>query len=76
MLDYTRFPWFRGASIGDVEDCELRFEHLHWPSLDVDLHLASLEDPALFPLVAKGQVRAAAARPAKRATTKGHVHAK
>lgn len=52
MLDYARFPWFQNATIKDVGRVELRFEHLFWPALDVDLHLDSLADPDRFPLVA------------------------
>ncbi len=62
MLDYGRFPWFRNANIEDVERCELRFDHLYWPRLDVDLHLDSLEDPGRFPLVSKVAVRPAKKR--------------
>jgi len=53
MLDYARFPWFRAASVADVAQIELRFDHLRWPALDVDLHLDSLEHPEQFPLVSK-----------------------
>jgi hypothetical protein len=53
MLDFERFPWFASASIKDVCDVELLHEqHLHWPKLDVDLHLDSIEHPERFPLVA------------------------
>lgn len=58
MLDYHRFPWFREASLADVQRVELRFEHLHWPTLDVDLHLDSLAEPERFPLVARRTARA------------------
>jgi hypothetical protein len=54
MLDFKRFPWFRSAAIADV--CDLTFEHgyhLHWPKLDIDLHLDSLEHPERFPLLSK-----------------------
>jgi len=51
MLDYARFPWFRDASMRDVLDVRLEFgAHLRWPSLDVDLHLDSLDHPERFPL--------------------------
>lgn len=54
MLDFVRFPWFRAATIAEV--CDLTVEHgyhLHWPQLDVDLHLDSVEHPERFPLVSK-----------------------
>ena len=53
MLAYDHFPWFRTATIEDVQHVELRHQHLSWPSLDVDLHLDSLEHPERFPLVSK-----------------------
>ena len=60
MLDYERFPWFRQASIESVSDVQLRHEHLHWPSLDVDLEVECLLHPERYPLVARA-VRARAA---------------
>lgn len=49
MLDYARFPWFARASIEDVCDVVLLHgHHLHWPRLDVDLHLDSVVDPDRF----------------------------
>jgi len=62
MLDYRRFPWFRDATIRDVMHIELRFDHLYWPTLDVDLHLDSLSEPERFPLMSKvrGRTRAGA----------------
>ena len=53
MLDYARFPWFREATIAEVQRFELRFDHIYWPALDVDLHLDSLAHPERFPLVSK-----------------------
>jgi hypothetical protein len=53
MLVFDRFPWFQEASIQDVRRVELRFDHLYWPALDVDLHLDSLAHPERFPMVAK-----------------------
>lgn len=55
MLDFARFPWFRHASIEQIQHVELRFGHLHWPTLDVDLHLESLGDPERFPLVSRAR---------------------
>lgn len=54
MLDYTRFPWFRDASMREVLDVRLEFGvHLRWPTLDVDLHVDSLEHPERFPLASR-----------------------
>jgi hypothetical protein len=58
MLDFKTFPWFRSASIDQV--CDVSFlngQHLHWPQLDVDLHVDSIEHPERFPLVSQGRSR-------------------
>jgi len=53
FLAYDGFPWFREARVGEILDVELVHEgHLHWPALDVDLCIESIEDPGGFPLVA------------------------
>lgn len=51
FLPFDEFPWFKAAPV----DAILRLEvpqagHLHWPDLDVDLSVASIEDPARYPL--------------------------
>ena len=52
FLPYEDFPWFRAATIDEILNVELLSEeHLHWPALDVDLSLDSLETPAAFPLI-------------------------
>jgi hypothetical protein len=53
MLDFARFPWFREANMQVLQKVELRFDHLHWTDLDIDLHIDSLSHPERFPLVAK-----------------------
>jgi hypothetical protein len=51
FLPYDKFPWFRDAKISDILDVQpLNGFHLHWPKLDVDLELDSLENPDRFPL--------------------------
>ena len=51
FLPYEEYPWFRDAKVCDVLNVELLHEqHLHWPSVDGDLSLASLADPDAFPL--------------------------
>lgn len=56
MLDFERFPWFRDASMRQAQDLVLMHGcHLHWPALDVDLHLDSLAEPERFPLVSRGR---------------------
>jgi hypothetical protein len=51
FLPYDDYPWFKDATVRDILNVELLHEqHLHWPSLDVDLSVASLQDPAAYPL--------------------------
>ncbi len=52
FLPYEEYPWFKDARIADIINVELLHNsHLHWPTLDVDLSLTSLEDPKKTPLV-------------------------
>lgn len=54
FLPFADFPWFRGATVKDILDVELAGQdHLHWPALDVDLTVASIEHPERFPLRAR-----------------------
>lgn len=54
FLPYEEFPWFRDARIADVLDVRLLHDfHLHWPSLDIDLDLESLETTSETPLIYK-----------------------
>jgi hypothetical protein len=51
FLSFTEFPWFKQAPVEAI----LRLErpaagHLHWPELDVDLSLDSIEHPDRYPL--------------------------
>ena len=65
FLPYDKFPWFKDARLSEILGVELLHGfHLHWPALDVDLEIASLENPAGFPLVDLGtSTPKAAARP-------------
>ena len=52
FLPYEDYPWFKEARIADILNIELVHEsHLHWPALDVDLSLESLDNPEAYPLV-------------------------
>jgi hypothetical protein len=52
LLSYDQFPWFKGATVEEILDVQLLHgHHLHWPKLDVDLELESLEHPERLPLV-------------------------
>lgn len=52
FLPYADFPWFRTATVDQILDVQLfHDDHLHWPTLDVDLCLDSLSQPEKFPLI-------------------------
>lgn len=54
LLPFVEYPWFRDAAVAAVYNVRLMHQaHLHWPDLDVDLDIASLEHPKRYPLVAK-----------------------
>jgi Protein of unknown function (DUF2442) len=54
FLPYTEFPWFKEASVGKICKVELHhLEHLYWPSLDIDLSIESIRNPAAFPLLSQ-----------------------
>jgi len=54
FLPYERYPWFAEAKVDHVLNVELLHDrHLHWPDLDVDLHLDALTDPQSYPLIAR-----------------------
>ncbi len=54
FLDFLRYPWFRDATISQIYDVQYLYQkHLHWPAIDVDLEVASLKNPAAYPLVYK-----------------------
>ena len=51
---FRDFPWFEGLSIKEIATVELVSpSHLHWPELDVDLAVDSLEYPERYPLVSR-----------------------
>ena len=52
FLSYADFPWFVGVAAAQLRDViHPSADHLYWPSLDIDLSVASIRDPAAFPLV-------------------------
>jgi hypothetical protein len=52
FLPHEEYPWFRDATIDNILNVQLlHVDHLHWPKLDVDLSVESLEKPEDFPLV-------------------------
>lgn len=55
FMSFEQFPWFRNASVSAIQDVQWpHARHLHWPQLDIDLAVESIEKPEQFPLVSKG----------------------
>ena len=55
-LPFEAFPWFRDATIGQLSRIERPSRnHLHWPDLDVDLAVDSIERPEAYPLVSRAR---------------------
>ena len=51
FLPFTHYPWFQKATIDQIHDLHVYYgKHLHWPLLDVDIALESLEYPEAYPL--------------------------
>ena len=54
FVPFSEFPWFRNATIDSILNVEMPHpRHLHWPDLDIDLAVESIEHPERFPLVSK-----------------------
>jgi hypothetical protein len=54
FLPFEDFPWFEKAPVHAILNVERPMpHHLHWPELDVDLTLESIEHPERYPLRAK-----------------------
>ena len=54
FVSYADFPWFKQATIEQVTTVvRPSADHLYWPLIDVDLAVASIRDPAAFPLISK-----------------------
>jgi len=54
FLSYEDFPWFKDAPIGKVVAVEeVSSGHFHWPDLDIDLGIESIENPGKYPLKSK-----------------------
>lgn len=57
FVPFEHFPWFKKATIEQISEVEWpTADHLYWPKLDVDLSVASIRDPAAFPLLSRGGV--------------------
>jgi hypothetical protein len=54
FLSYKDYPWFQDAKISDIYNIKfLHNYHLHWPNLDIDLDLDSLENLDKYPLISR-----------------------
>ncbi len=52
FLSYNQYPWFKNATLNNIFDVKLLHgHHLHWPQLDVDLELKSINNPENYPLI-------------------------
>jgi len=57
LVPFDQFPWFRQATIDQLSQVQWPTpDHLYWPQLDIDLSVASIRDPAAFPLVSNPSV--------------------
>ena len=56
FLPFEQFPWFKAAAVKAILNVERpQARHLHWPDLDVDLTIDSIEHPESYPLKARVQ---------------------
>jgi hypothetical protein len=54
FLSFEQFPWFKHASVEAIlQVVRPRPEHLHWPALDIDLEIESIEHPEKYPLISR-----------------------
>lgn len=54
FLSYDDFPWFKEAPIGQILNIqEVSKGHFHWPDLDIDLGVDTIENPEKYPLKSK-----------------------
>lgn len=54
FLSFKDFPWFRQAPVAAILEVERPTpHHLHWPALDIDLAVESIDHPEQFPLISR-----------------------
>ena len=54
FLAFKDFPWFADATIAEISNVERPApHHLHWPDLDIDLAVESIDHPTRYPLVSR-----------------------
>jgi len=52
FLDHRDYPWFQRATVSAIWNVVLGpGGDLHWPDLDVDLEIDSLDQPSQYPLI-------------------------
>ncbi|MGN0739826.1 MAG: DUF2442 domain-containing protein [Treponema sp.] len=52
FISYKDYPVFESATIKQIADVTTDFSgNLHWPKLDADIELESLEAPENYPLI-------------------------
>ena len=51
LMPYESFPWFKDVAVAKILNVEEPAPgRFHWPDLDVDLGVESIENPERFPL--------------------------
>ena len=54
FVSFEHFPWFADATVRQIVNVTRPAKHhLHWPSMDVDLAVDSLDSPERFPMVSR-----------------------
>jgi len=54
LVPFEHFPWFKKATVEQISDVNWPTpDHLHWPSLDIDLSVPSIRQPQDFPLTSQ-----------------------
>jgi len=52
FLSFKDFPWFAEAPVSKITHVNWPSpNHLHWPDLDIDLSVESIERPSDFPIL-------------------------
>lgn len=53
FLAFKDFPWFADATIAAIGNVQRtpNSDHFHWPDLDADLDLDTIQHPERYPLI-------------------------
>lgn len=74
FLAFKNFPWFQEATIRQLGRIERPSpHHLHWPDLDVDLAVDSIEHPDQYPLISRARLDKPVRSPRARSAAVGRV---